>query len=88
MLYLHPESSYPVRAQGVLVTDPEIRKVISWWQKQYQSEKPGAISLVLPDAPQKQKQKKFRMRRKLRMRKKRPGKLMCRALRKKIPMRH
>jgi len=55
MLYLHPESSYPVRAQGVLVTDPEIRKVISWWQKQYQSEKPGAISLVLPDAPQKAK---------------------------------
>lgn len=52
LLYLHAESSYPVRAQGVLVTDPEIRKVISWWQKQYQSEKPGAISLVLPESPQ------------------------------------
>ncbi len=52
LLYMHAESSYPVRAQGVLVTDPEIRKVISWWQKQYQSEKPGAISLVLPESPQ------------------------------------
>ena len=55
LLYLHAESSYPVRAQGVLVTDPEIRKVISWWQKQYQSEKPGAISLVLPESPQRGK---------------------------------
>ena len=52
LLYMHAESSYPVRAQGVLVTDTEIRKVISWWQKQYQSEKPGAISLVLPESPQ------------------------------------
>lgn len=52
LLYMHAESSYPLRAQGVLVTDPEIRKVISWWQKQYQSEKPGAISLILPESPQ------------------------------------
>lgn len=51
LLYLHPESSFPVRAQGVMVTDSEIRKVIAWWQKQYQSEQPGAITLVLPDRP-------------------------------------
>lgn len=53
LLYLHPESSFPMRAQGVWVTDSEIRKVIAWWQKQYQSEQSGAISLVLPDSPKK-----------------------------------
>ena len=53
LLYLHPESSFPQRAQGVFVTDSEIRKVIAWWQKQYQSEQPGAITLVLPDSPKK-----------------------------------
>lgn len=49
MLYLHPERSFPQRAQGVMVSDSEIRKVIAWWQKQYQSEQPGAIKLEIPE---------------------------------------
>ncbi len=49
LLFLHPESSFPQRAQGVLVSDSEIRKVITWWQKQYQSEQPGAIKLEITE---------------------------------------
>ena len=33
MLFLAPESSSPIRAQGVWVTDQEIEKIISFWQK-------------------------------------------------------
>ncbi len=33
MLFLNPEVGIPVRAQGVLVTDQEIERVISHWQK-------------------------------------------------------
>jgi DNA segregation ATPase FtsK/SpoIIIE, S-DNA-T family len=33
MLFLNPEVGSPVRAQGVLVTDQEIERVISHWQK-------------------------------------------------------
>ena len=33
MLFLNPEHGTPVRAQGVWVTDPEIEKVINFWQK-------------------------------------------------------
>jgi DNA segregation ATPase FtsK/SpoIIIE and related proteins len=33
MLFLNPEVGNPVRAQGVLVTDQEIERVISHWQK-------------------------------------------------------
>jgi len=33
MLFLAPESSSPIRAQGVWVTDPEIEKIITFWQK-------------------------------------------------------
>ena len=33
MLFLNPEVGNPIRAQGVLVTDPEIERLISHWQK-------------------------------------------------------
>jgi S-DNA-T family DNA segregation ATPase FtsK/SpoIIIE len=33
MLFLNPESGTPMRAQGVLVTDQEIERVITFWQK-------------------------------------------------------
>ncbi|HEX9014128.1 MAG TPA: DNA translocase FtsK, partial [Anaerolineaceae bacterium] len=33
MLFLNPESGNPVRAQGVLVTDQEIERVIQFWMK-------------------------------------------------------
>lgn len=33
MLFLNPESGTPQRAQGVIVTDQEIDKVIGYWQK-------------------------------------------------------
>ncbi len=34
MLFLHPEIGLPMRAQGVLVPDKELDKVIRWWKKQ------------------------------------------------------
>ncbi len=33
MLFLNPESGNPVRAQGVMITDMEIERIISHWQK-------------------------------------------------------
>ncbi len=33
MLFLNPESGSPVRAQGVMITDMEIERIISHWQK-------------------------------------------------------
>jgi len=33
MLFLNPEVGHPVRAQGVLITDMEIERIISHWQK-------------------------------------------------------
>ncbi len=33
MLWLNPEVGSPVRAQGVMVTDQEVERVISFWQK-------------------------------------------------------
>jgi len=33
MLFLNPEEGTPVRAQGVLITDQEISRVIHFWQK-------------------------------------------------------
>jgi len=35
MLFLPPEVASPVRVQGVWVTDQEVEKVISFWQKTY-----------------------------------------------------
>jgi S-DNA-T family DNA segregation ATPase FtsK/SpoIIIE len=33
MLFLQPEVGAPVRAQGILVTDQEIERIIAFWQK-------------------------------------------------------
>ena len=38
MLFLSPEAGTPVRAQGVIVTDKEIERVISFWQQNWQEE--------------------------------------------------
>ncbi len=43
MLFLNPEVGSPVRAQGVMVTDMEIERIISHWQK--------ASDLPLDDMP-------------------------------------
>ena len=36
MLFLPPEAGSPVRVQGVWVTDQEVEKVITFWQKTYE----------------------------------------------------
>lgn len=33
MLFLNPEVGTPVRAQGAMITDPEIERIITFWQK-------------------------------------------------------
>jgi len=38
MLFLNPEVGNPVRAQGVMVTDMEIERIISYWQKNSDAE--------------------------------------------------
>lgn len=38
MLFLPPEAANPVRAQGVMITDQEIEKVITFWQKSHTPE--------------------------------------------------
>jgi S-DNA-T family DNA segregation ATPase FtsK/SpoIIIE len=35
MLFLPPEAGTPMRAQGVMVTDQEVEKVITFWQKSH-----------------------------------------------------
>jgi S-DNA-T family DNA segregation ATPase FtsK/SpoIIIE len=40
MLFLPPEAGSPLRAQGVLVTDQEIERVISFWQQAETPEEP------------------------------------------------
>jgi len=37
MLFLHPEIGLPMRAQGVIVSDKELDKIIRWWKKQEKS---------------------------------------------------
>ncbi len=37
MLFLNPEVGNPVRAQGVMITDMEIERIISHWQKNYET---------------------------------------------------
>lgn len=37
MLFVPPEASGPVRVQGVMVTDQEVEKVITFWQRQTQA---------------------------------------------------
>ncbi|MBN8654159.1 MAG: DNA translocase FtsK [Anaerolineae bacterium] len=38
MLFLNPEVGNPVRAQGVMITDMEIERLISYWQKNWDSD--------------------------------------------------
>lgn len=38
MLFLPPDAPAPIRAQGVMVTDREIQRVVEYWQKQAQTE--------------------------------------------------
>ena len=38
MLFLPPEAPAPVRCQGVMVNDPEVERVITFWQKAIQRE--------------------------------------------------
>lgn len=38
MLFVPPESSSPVRCQGVMVSDQEVEKVITFWQKAVQTQ--------------------------------------------------
>jgi S-DNA-T family DNA segregation ATPase FtsK/SpoIIIE len=44
MLFLSPEASAPIRAQGVMVSDQEVERVITFWQKAI----PPAEESVLP----------------------------------------
>jgi S-DNA-T family DNA segregation ATPase FtsK/SpoIIIE len=38
MLFLPPEAGSPIRAQGVMVTDQEIERLITFWQRVYPDE--------------------------------------------------
>ncbi len=40
MLFLPPEAPAPVRSQGVMISDPEVERVITFWQKAIQQEEP------------------------------------------------
>jgi DNA segregation ATPase FtsK/SpoIIIE, S-DNA-T family len=42
MLFIPPEASAPLRCQGVMVSDPEVERVITFWQKTAQREEPEA----------------------------------------------
>jgi S-DNA-T family DNA segregation ATPase FtsK/SpoIIIE len=35
MLFLPPEASAPMRCQGVMISDPEVEKVITFWQQNH-----------------------------------------------------
>jgi len=54
MLFLNPEVGNPVRAQGVLITDMEIERILSYWQKNWDSDTvevpPWESLLKEPDA--------------------------------------
>ena len=43
MLFLPPEASAPMRAQGVMVSDQEVEKVITYWQRTHPKD-PSALS--------------------------------------------
>lgn len=38
MLFLNPEVGTPVRAQGVMITDTEIERIIAYWQKNWDTD--------------------------------------------------
>jgi S-DNA-T family DNA segregation ATPase FtsK/SpoIIIE len=39
MLFLHPRTGIPQRAQGVMVSDKEIQNVLDWWAKNVKTDK-------------------------------------------------
>ena len=49
MLFLPPEASGPMRCQGVMVTDQEVEKIITFWQKALPASEaePAALGGVL-----------------------------------------
>jgi len=49
LLFLHPEVGHPQRAQGMMVSDQEINKVIDWWQKQEIKERGTGMNLNLTE---------------------------------------
>ncbi|KUK69807.1 MAG: ftsK [Anaerolineae bacterium 49_20] len=56
MLFLHPEIGLPMRAQGAIVSDNELNKIIRWWKKQEKSdekieEKPAQARYDDTEAP-------------------------------------
>ena len=44
MLFLNPETGVPVRAQGALVADGEVDKVLAFWQKKKSSTTPEEVA--------------------------------------------
>ena len=53
MLFVPPEASAPLRAQGVMVSDQEVEKVITYWQKAYpeiQEEAPPWVEQLKQEA--------------------------------------
>ena len=54
MLFLDPQTGSPIRAQGVMVTDAEIERIIGYWQKNAdmpaEADPPWAQLLKEPDA--------------------------------------
>ncbi len=48
MLFLHPEIGIPQRAQGVLVSDKELEKVMTWW-KEHNSTVNQMLPMVVED---------------------------------------
>jgi len=47
MLFLHPEVGVPQRSQGVLVSDQELKRVISWWQAHTTQEEPPKVQAAM-----------------------------------------
>lgn len=43
MLFLHPEIGLPMRAQGVIVPDSELNRIIRWWKKKAEGEEVPAL---------------------------------------------
>ncbi len=53
MLFLPPEAPAPMRAQGVMVSDQEVERVITFWQKAHppqESEKPPWEQMLVDEA--------------------------------------
>jgi len=47
MLFLHPEVGVPQRSQGVLVSDQELKRVISWWQANTPKDEPQKVQAAM-----------------------------------------